>query len=123
MTIQYKVGWAMLGGQERLYPKLVPGETVKAKEFERKVAQRAARGLADVSAVLIAEREVLLEELRDEQAVKVPGFGTFSLSLKGELDADQRLVMSSVKLKVNFRPERSLTEGANADQSFEYVGG
>jgi predicted histone-like DNA-binding protein len=122
MTIRYKVGRAMLGGQERLYPKLVPGETVKAKEFERKVAQRAARGLADVSAVLIAEREVLLEELRDEQAVKVPGIGTFTLSLKGELDADQRIVTSSVKLKVNFRPERSLAEGVNADQSFEYAG-
>jgi predicted histone-like DNA-binding protein len=122
MTIRYKVGRATLGGLERTYPKLVPGETVTAEEFQDKVARRAARGLADVAAVFIAAGEVLLEELRDEQSVQVPGIGRFTLSLKGELDDDQRMVTQSVRLKVNFRPERDVAEGVNADQSFEYVG-
>lgn len=111
-----------MGGQERRYPKLVPGKTVTTDEFQRKVAERAARGLADVAAVFIAAREVLLEELRDEQSVKVPGMGQFTLSLKGKLDDDQRLVTQTVRLKVNFRPEPGLAEGLNADLGFEYVG-
>ncbi len=123
MSIRYRIGRATLGGQERLYPKLVPGETVSAQEFERKVAQRAARGLADVAAVFIAMREVLLEELRDEQSVRVPGIGLLTLALKGELDDNERLVIQSARLKVNLRAEHDLTQDANANQSFEYVGG
>ena len=93
MSIKYKVGRATLGGVEKLYPRLVAGETIKGQAFKDKVAQRvAARGLADVSAVLIAVHEVLLEEPRDEQAVQIPGVGTFTASLKGELDENQRLV-------------------------------
>ncbi len=122
MTIRYTIGRATLGGQGRKFPKLVPGETVSAQEFERKVAQRAARGLADVAAVFIAMREVLLEELRDEHSVSVPGIGWFTLSLKGELDDNERLVTQSARLKVNLRAERSLTQDIKADQSFEYVG-
>lgn len=122
MTIRYKVGRATLGGQERTFPRLVPGKTVTVEEFQRRVAQRAARGLADVAAVFIAASEVLLEELRDEQSVQVPGMGQFTLSLKGELGDDERIVTQSVRLKVNFRPERDLAEGVNADQSFEYAG-
>lgn len=123
MTIRYKVGRATLGGAEKTFPQLVPGETVTGDEFQRKVAQRAARGLADVSAVLIAAREVLLEELREEQSVQVPGIGYFTLSLKGKLGDDQRLVPGSAQLKVNYRPERALTGDVNEDQGFEFVGG
>ena len=97
MSVQYKVGRSRLGGQERFYPKLVPGKTVTAKQFERKVADRAARGLADVAAVFIAAAEVLREELRDEQSVQVPGMGIFTVSLKGELGADQRLAPGSAQ--------------------------
>jgi hypothetical protein len=122
MTIKYKVGRAMLGGEERLYPRLVVGEKTSGEDFQRKVAQRAARGLADVAAVFIAAREILLEELRDDQAVQVPGFGIFTASLKGDLDDDQRLVTQSARLRINYRPDRDLTEDANADLSFEYVG-
>lgn len=122
MTIRYKVGRARLGGEDKTYPRLVPGETTKAKAFEQKVAQRAARGLADVSAVLIAAREVLLEELREEQSVQVPGVGYFTLSLKGELDEDERLLASSARLKINYRADRDLVAQANADLRFEYVG-
>lgn len=122
MTIRYKVGRALLGGEEKTYPRLVPGETTKADAFEQKVAQRAARGLADVAAVLIAAREVLLEELQEEQAVQVPGLGHFTLSLKGELDEDERLVPQSAKLKINYRADRDLLAQVNAAPSFEYAG-
>ncbi len=91
------------------------------KEFERKVAQKAARGLADVAAVFIAAAEVLLEELRDEQSVQVPGIGTFTLTLKGELDENERLVTQSARLKLNLCAERNLAEGVNANQDFEHV--
>ena len=67
-------------------------------------------------------REVLLEELREEGAVHVPGVGRFSLSLKGNLDESERLVTQTARLKVNFRPERDLTQEVNQDQSFQYVG-
>ena len=122
MTIRYKVGRTTLGGQERLYPRLTPGKAITAKQFERKVADRAARGLADVAAVLIAAREVLLEELRDEQAVRVPGMGRFSLSLKGQLGDDQRLVTGSAQIKINFQAERALVGDVNEDLTFEFVG-
>ena len=122
MTVKYKVGRAKFGGEEKTFPKLVPGETVTGEQFQQKVAQGAARGLADVVAVFIAMSEVLREELRDEQSVQVPGIGIFTLSLKGELDDDERLIPQSAKLKVKFRPERDLTGDVNTDQSFEYVG-
>lgn len=122
MTIKYKVNRATLGGQEHAYPQLVQGDTVTAEEFERKVAQKAARGLADVAAVFIAAAEVLREELRDEQAVQVPGIGIFTLTLRGELDEDERLVTQSAQLKVSLRAERGLTNDVSANQSFEYVG-
>jgi hypothetical protein len=73
------------------------------------------------AAVLIAVRQVLLEELREEQSVQVPGLGHFTLSLKGELDEDVRLVPQSARLKINCRPERSLTEKTNAEQTYQYV--
>lgn len=122
MAIRYKVGRATLGGQERTYPQLVPGKTISADEFQRKVAARAARGLADVAAVFIAAHQVLLEELRDEQSVKIPGLGQFTLTIQGKLDENQRLVPSSARLKVNFRPDPDLAESLGQDLSFEYVG-
>jgi nucleoid DNA-binding protein len=122
MTIKYKVNRTTLGEQEHAYPQLVQGETVTTQKFERKVAQKAARGLADVVAVFIAASEVLCEGLREEQAVQVPGIGLFTLTLRGELDEDERLVTQSARLKVSLRAERELTDGVNTGQGFEYVG-
>jgi hypothetical protein len=79
--------------------------------------------MADVAAAFIAAGEVLLEELRDEQSVHIPGIGYFTLSLKGKLDEDERLETESARLKINFRPEGDLVAGVNQDNSFEYVGG
>ncbi len=120
--IKYKIGHTKLGGVDKTYPKLVPGDTVKGKEFQEKVAKRAARGMSDTVAVLTAQREVFLEELLDEQSVHVPGLGYFTLSLKGKLDENQRLVTETAKLKVNFRSERGLTSDVNQDKRFEFVG-
>jgi len=78
--------------------------------------------MADVMAVLTAQREVLLEQLLDEQSVHVPGIGYFTLSVKGELDESERLVTESARLKVNYRAERDLMGDVNADKRFEFVG-
>ncbi len=67
-------------------------------------------------------REVLLEELREEQSVRVPGVGLFTVWLKGEVDENGRLVAGSAQLKIKYRPERDLTADVNADQHYEYVG-
>jgi len=122
MTIKYKVGRANLGGEEKAFPKVVPGKTVTDEQFRKQVARRAARGMADVMAVLTAQREVLLEQLLDEQSVHVPGIGYFTLSVKGELDESERLVTESARLKVNYRAERALMGDVNADKRFEFVG-
>jgi len=122
MTIRYKVGRANFGGQERAFPRLVPGEAVTGEQFQEKLARRAARGMADVVAILTAQREVLLEELLDEQSVHIPGIGFFTFSLKGELDEGERLVTESARLKINCRAETDLTKDVNKDLSFEYVG-
>jgi nucleoid DNA-binding protein len=122
MTIKYKIGRARLRDEELLYPRLVPEETTSAQEFQDKVAQRAARGLADVVAVFIAAREVLLEELLEKQAVQMPGLGTFTLSIQGELDDKKRLISQSARLNINYRPQRSLRRDVNRNPGFEYVG-
>ncbi len=122
MTIRYKIRRSKLSGEEKAYPKVVTGETATAEQFQDKVAKRAARGLADALAVLTAQREVFLEELLDEQSVHVPGIGYFTLAIKGELDENERLVTETVKMKVNFRPERKLSDNVNRDNRFEFVG-
>jgi len=122
MTIKYKIGRAILSGVEKKFPRLVKGDTLSAEDFERKVAQRAARGLADVAAVFIAAREVLLEALREDQAVQVRGIGTFSVTLKGELDENERLVIQTAKLHIDLRAENDLREGLSIGQHYEYVG-
>ncbi len=122
MTIRYKIRRSKLGGEEKSYPKVVPGETATAEQFQDKVARRTARGLADAVAVLTAQREVFLEELLDEQSVHVPGIGYFTLSTKGELDENERLVTQTAKMKVNFRSERKLSDDVNQDKRFEFVG-
>jgi len=40
MTVRYKVGRAKFGGEEKAYPKIVPGETVTDKQFREEVARR-----------------------------------------------------------------------------------
>ncbi len=122
MTIRYKIRRSKLGGEEKAYPKVVTGETATVEQFQDKVAKRAARGLADALAVLTAQREVFLEELLDEQSVHVPGIGYFTLAIKGKLDENERLVTKTVKMKVNFRPERKLSDNVNRDNRFEFVG-
>jgi nucleoid DNA-binding protein len=122
MTIKYKIGRARLRGEELLYPRLVPEETTSAQEFQDKVAQRAARGLADVVAVFIAAREVLLEELLEKQSVQMPGLGTFTLSIQGELDDKERLISQSARLNINYRPQRSLRRDVNQNPRFERIG-
>jgi hypothetical protein len=122
MTIRYKLGRAILRGEEKIFPRLVRGEALTDDEFERKVAQKAARGLADVAATFIAMREVLLEELREKQAVHVPGLCQITLVLNGELDEDQRLVTQSARLRMSLRAESDLATGVNFGQRFEYVG-
>jgi nucleoid DNA-binding protein len=122
MTIKYKVGRAKFGAEEKAYPKIVPGDTVTDEQFQEQVARRAARGMADVVAVLTAQREVLLEQLLDEQSVHLPGVGYFTLAIKGELDEDERLVPESARVKVNYRAESALTGEVNASPRFEFVG-
>ena len=122
MSIKYKVGRATLGGEEKAFPKVVPGETVTDKQFQEQVARRAARGMADVIAVLTAQRQVLLEQLLDEQAVHVPGIGYFTLTIKGDLDENERLVTESATLKVKFRREGALADEVNQSPRFEFVG-
>jgi predicted histone-like DNA-binding protein len=122
MTIKYKVGRAHFGDEDKAYPKLVPGETVTDEQFQELVAKRAARGMADVVAVLTALREVLLEQLLDEQSVHVPGVGYFTLSIKGELDEDERLVPESAKIRINYRAEGAIMDDVNDDSRFEFVG-
>ncbi len=122
MGIRYKIRRSTLGGVEKAYAKVVPGETVTDKQFQEKVAKRAARGLSDTIAVFTAQREVLLEELLDEQSVHVPGVGYFTLAIKGELDENERLVTETAKLKVNCRLERALVNDVNQDKRFEFVG-
>ncbi len=122
MAIRYKIRRSKLGGEEKPYPRIVTGETVTGKQFQEKVAKRAARGLADTVAVLTAQREVFLEELLDEQSVHIPGIGYFTLSIKGKLDENERLVIETAKLKVNFRSERELLNDVNQDKRFEFAG-
>jgi len=122
MAIKYKVGRAKFGAEEKTYPKIVPGETVTDEQFREQVARRAARGMADVMAVLTAQREVLLEQLLDEHAVHVPGVGYFTLAIKGDLDEGERLVIESARIKVNYRAERDLMDDVNVDKRFEFVG-
>jgi hypothetical protein len=122
MTIKYKLGRAILRGEEKIFPRLVRGEALTDDEFERKVSQKAARGLADAAAIFIAMREVLLEELREKQAVHVPGLGLITLVLNGDLDEDQRLVTQSARLRFSLRVENSLADGVNISQRYEYVG-
>ena len=122
MSIKYKVGKATLGGEEKAFPKVVLGETVTDKQFQEHVARRAARGMADVIAVLTAQREVLLEQLLDEQSVHVPGIGYFTLSIKGDLDENGRLVTESAKLRIKYRPESTLTDEVNQNPRFEFEG-
>ncbi len=122
MTIKYKLGHAILRGEEKIFPRLVRVEALTDDEFERKVAQKAARGLADVAATFIAMREVLLEELRERQAVHVPGLGLITVVLNGELDENQRLVTQSARLRFSLRVESDLATGVNFGQRFEYAG-
>jgi hypothetical protein len=122
MAIKYEVGRAKFGDEEKTYPKIVRGETVTDEQFQGMVARRAARGMADVIAVSTAQREVLLEQLLDEHSVHVPGIGYFTLSIKGELDEEERLVTELAKLKVNYRAERALSDDVNQNPRFEFVG-
>jgi len=122
MAIKYKIGRAKFGAEEKTYPKIVLGETVTDEQFREQVARRAARGMADVMAVLTAQREVLLEQLLDEHAVHVPGVGYFTLAIKGDLDEGERLVIESARTKVNYRAERDLMDDVNVDKRFEFVG-
>jgi hypothetical protein len=121
VAIRYKVSRSKLGGEEKPYPRIVRGKTVTGKQFQKKVAQRAARGLADTVAVMTAQRQVFLEELLDEQSVHIPGIGFFTLSVKGELDENERLVTETAKLRVNFRSERELLDDVNQGKRFEIV--
>ena len=63
-----------------------------------------------------------LSRMQRSQSVQIPGIGWFTLSLKGKLGEDERLVVESAKLKVNCRAEPDLAQDVNADQRFEYVG-
>ncbi len=119
MSIKYKVAHAKLGGQERAYPRIVTGKALTARKFQRRVAEKTSLDSADVAAVFETAREVLLEELREQQTVKVPGFGTFTVSLKGNLDENEQLIPDSAKLKVNFRPERSLMDAFEEGMTYE----
>ncbi len=122
MAIRYKIRHAGFGADKKAYPRLVPGEKVTGKQFQAKVARIAARGLPDVIAVMAAQRQVLLEELLDEQSVHVPGIGYFTLSIRGELDENGHLITESARLKVHCRPELDLVGDANQDVHFEFVG-
>ncbi len=122
MTIKYKIVRAKLGGGEKAYAKIVAGRTLKGKQILNKIARRAARGLADVLAVTTVQRQVFFEELLEEQSAHIPGIGYFTLSIQGELDENERLVTETARLKVNFRPERELSDDVNQEKRFEFVG-
>lgn len=121
MSVKYRVAHSKLGGQERAYPRLVTGKALTPKKFQRRVAEKAGLEESQVAAVLDAARAVLLEELREQQTVKMPELGTFSVSLKGDLNEGEQLVADSAKLKINFRPERSLMESFEKDLNYERV--
>ncbi len=122
MTIRYKVSQVTLNGEVRPCPKQVAMASVSGREFQEKVARKAARGLAAVAAVLMAAREVLLEELREGRGVLLPGIGAISTSLKGELDEDQWLVVQNARLRVNLRPSPDLAHDLHHQLSFKYAG-
>ena len=99
-----------------------------AVDFES-LAQKICVGTtfssADLIGALDALKEAMIVELKEGGRVHLPGFGYFSLSIKGEVYQDaktQRYRLRSPRIrKIKFLPERTLMKRL-ADTHFANVG-
>ena len=72
--------------EARLQPRLMAGPTVDAVEFKNNRHWGGMLQGADLAHALNEAQRIMLHEMEDGKAVRLPGIGTFRLSLKGEVE-------------------------------------
>lgn len=82
------------------------------KEFIADLASRTKLGSKEVTSLVSATVSAIINELTEENAVVVPGFGTFEVKKKLERvlvnpTTKQRMLVPP-KMTVNFKPNTSL---------------
>lgn len=127
MTVFYKLQKTTGGLPINSKMKVMPVRQI-AVDFES-LAQKISVGTtfssADLIGALDALKEAMIVELKEGGRVHLPGFGYFSLSIKGEVYQDaktQRYRLRSPRIrKIKFLPERTLMKRL-ADTHFANVG-
>lgn len=127
MTVFYKLQKTTGGLPINSKMKVMPVRQI-AVDFES-LAQKISVGTtfssADLIGALEALKEAMIAELKEGGRVHLPGFGYFSLSIKGEVYQNaktQRYRLRSPRIrKIKFLPERTLMKRL-ADTHFANVG-
>ncbi len=123
MTIQYDFYQSphTIGTtRKRYHARVVRARNVNGKDFVREVVRRTAFSVAEVTATLIAVNETLTDLLSQGHNVKVPGIGSFQISLscpETRRPGDTRA--GSIKVKtVHLRPEKALVSAVSNRATF-----
>ena len=100
----------------QLYPKLYSRETVDAVEFQRKAPWGTVLSHDALGYALGELQNILLHELAEGKVVTLPGIGTFSLSLKGDIEVrNGNYHGHDVRVDtLLFRPDRKLCDRLRA---------
>lgn len=99
-------------------------ETMGMDWMSRQIERATSMTPGDLMGALIALKEEMVEQLKSGYRVHLPGFGYFSLAVKGDIYEDSKT--GKVRLRnagvrtINFRPEKELLK-ALADTRFDNV--
>lgn len=117
MAIQFTVAErGQLPGEENerrnLYPRLKSHRTVDVVDFQKRAPWPSAMSSANLQFALGELQRIMLHELKEGNAVTLPGIGTFRLSLKGSVAVrDGQYRGEDVHVdNLLFQPDRELAE-------------
>ena len=95
-----------------LQPRLEQRQTVDVVRFQDERHWGSVLRGGDLAHALSAIRDIMMHEMREGNAVSLPGIGTFRLSLKGQVEVrDGKYHGREVRVDdILFQPERELRE-------------
>ncbi|MDE6634926.1 MAG: hypothetical protein K2J96_06705 [Bacteroidaceae bacterium] len=117
MAIQFTIAErGQLPGEENerrnLYPRLKSHRTVDVVDFQKRAPWPSAMSAANLQFALGELQRIMLHELKEGNAVTLPGIGTFRLNLKGSVAVrDGQYHGEDVHVdSLQFQPDRELAE-------------
>lgn len=128
-----KLAEGMLGEGERLYPRLIGGETKEIDDIAALIERRTTFTRGELAGILAEFADIVAETVAGGDAVRIEGLGTFR-ALLGLVDREERGAWTdsadrlttgrNVRLKtVNFRPDKRLLYHVERDMKLERIGG